>query len=76
MTAPVAADGTFSAASSVEITLTVGGVPIPAVREVSVTGRFTGASVQGTLVFAVSFVYQGVALKCVGNHTWTATRTG
>jgi hypothetical protein len=72
-TARIAADGTFL----IEFDFQSNVSGVPSTGHFKVTGRFTGATVAGTLTVTTSFSVNGTAYSCgSGQQTWTATRTG
>jgi hypothetical protein len=71
--APIAADGTFTI--QFDYQSTVSGAPSSG--HFSLTGRFSGQGVGGTLTVTTTFTANGVAYTCgSGQQTWTANRTG
>jgi hypothetical protein len=77
LSATIAGDGSFTASSNTtnNITDSGGAVITQGQLNVSVSGRFSGATATGTLQEVETFTYQGVAQRCdTKTLTWSARK--
>lgn len=68
---PIAADGSFSIGGT--LTISISGTA--GTRKVAITGRFAGATADGTFRTDTTFTIGGTGYTCnSGDQTWTATK--
>jgi hypothetical protein len=72
---PIAADGSFTIAATASITISFSDGDVTGSRKVTITGRFTGSTANGTIRTDTSFSHVGTGYSCTsGDQTWTATK--